>query len=126
AAVLDRQPGESGPVPRADDGACVLAGVAAHSARGLPALDRELANLLDVRGHTIANRPWLRRSVPARLPARARSVDRVRAVAGRLLGRIRAVSAVGTGLRLRQSGRAEGVAASDERVRGALEQEQQP
>src|SRR5437667_146539 len=57
-----------------------------------PPLHRRVADLLDLRRYAQPDRPRLRRSVPARLPPRARSVAGPGADPGRLLGRVRPLS----------------------------------
>ena len=74
-AVLDREPDGARPVARADDAARRLAFAGARPAGRVPALDQPPDDLLDIRGHPQPDRSRLHRSLRARLPAGARSVD---------------------------------------------------
>src|SRR5258708_30009591 len=124
-AVRDCQPPGSRPGLRTDAGA---RGMAKHRARlpwDLPPLAGTLADLLDVRGHAHADRPRLRRTIPARVRAAARTDRRVRRDPHRLLGGVRPLPAARTGLRLHAGWRAGGLAASLFGVPRALQQELQ-
>src|SRR5436190_17781893 len=124
AAVFDREPPRAWTTAGNDDPACGLAVARSDFAWSVSAIDKQGTNVLDFRGHTVANRPGLCLFVSARISADARSMDCIGRRFDRLLAGVCAVSFAATGFRLHASWRAERLAASDEWICRPLEQEQ--
>ncbi len=126
AAVLGGQPARARRCLRHAVPPRPVAVAAAGRARHLPALAGAPADLLHLRGRADADRARLPVPVPAGLGAAALAGGRRGRHRGRLLGRLRAVSAAAAGLRLAVGRRARRLAASPVGVRRALGQERQP
>ena len=123
-AVLAGQPAGPGTIAGQNDGACRLAIARNGLSRGLPPFDRPPPDRFHVRGYPVADWPGLHIPLPAGHAVGARAVDCVRRHRGGLLGALRGLSGA-PGFRLPGRRRSRGLAASDERLPGALEQEQQ-
>ncbi len=124
-AVLACQPDRARPNVWLDVRPRHLAVAAAHLPRHIPALGRQPTDEFHLRGHAHPDRPGLRLFVFARLLLTARAVFGAGGASDRLLGSVRALSGAA---RLQLSGgrRPQRLAPSLLRLRGPLEQEQQP
>src|SRR5262245_32510709 len=125
AAVFPRQPIGEGAVAAADDCACCLASLAAGAIGYFFAFGRPAANEFHVRGYAVADRAGLCPAVPFGINDTEMELAGAGCHPGWLLDGVCHVSAAGPRLRLHGRRGARKLAASLQRLCGALEQKLQ-